>query len=112
MTSTTGAVSQRLMTWSIRPSAMRRLRLRINGACGIELNEDTADYPFPRRSDFSGDHPQAPSLPRMPPGRDQRAESARRAVVIGGAARWQPIPHSVSLDGLVWELRHRRAGRG
>jgi hypothetical protein len=50
------------MTWSKRPSAMRRLRLRINGACGIELNENTTDYPFPRPSDFGRHHPQAASL--------------------------------------------------
>ena len=78
----------------------------------IGPNEDTTDYPFPRRSDFGGDHPQAASLRGMSPGCDQRAHSARRAVAAGRAARRQPIPHSVSLDGLVWELGHRRGGRG
>src|SRR5574340_599982 len=94
------------------PSVTRWSRNLRRFAWSMVSNEDTTDYPFPRRSDFSGDHPQAPSLPRMPPGRDQRADSARRAVVVGGAARREPIPHPVSLDGLVWGARHRGAGRG
>src|SRR5208282_2693598 len=93
------------------PSSTRLATFANSRSCRTLSNEDTTDYPFPRRSDFSGDHPQAPSLPRKPPRRDQRAHSARRAVVVGGAARRQPIPHSVSLDGLIWELRRRPSGR-
>jgi len=37
MISTTGAVSQPLIVWRRRPSAMRRDRLRIKGECGIEV---------------------------------------------------------------------------
>src|SRR5208282_5759534 len=87
-----------------RPSLIEAFTSAISRSCGIVSNEDTTDYPFPRRSDFGGDHSQSPSLPREPPRRDQRAHAAWRAVVVGGAARRQPIPHSVSLDGRVWEL--------
>ena len=92
-------------------SSTRWATLANSRSCRTLSNEDTTDYPFPRLSDFSGHHPQAASLRGMPPRRDQRTDSARRAVVVGGAARRQPIPHSVSLDGLVWELRRRPSGR-
>ena len=39
----------------------------------------------------------------MPPCGHQRPEAAWRAVVAGGATRWQSISHSSGLDGLAWE---------
>ena len=112
MTSTTGAVSQRLMTWSIRPSAMRRLDFASTARAELSRTKTP-------QTTHSQDVPTSVVITRRRhPFQGCRLAvingltSARRAVVVGGAARRQPIPHSVSLDGLVWELRHRRAGRG
>ena len=108
--SSTGQSSHILIRCSTRRSTIRRATDFKSSAWGMLPNEapqttHSRDVPTSvvitrRRHPFEGS-----------PRRDQRHQSARRAVVVGGAARRQPIAHSVSLDGLVWELR-RSTRRG